>query len=112
MAMDSFYTATEWSLIGNRMADLVRQQGDIQEQLAYMDEKGKSGSMMTVSATISGLRWISGNIAKHWEDSTLTGHIADLRAPQAPNFESQLLLPIMRAARELGAEIEAAMRRR
>ncbi|KAF8298736.1 TcC31.11 [Trypanosoma cruzi] len=85
------------------MADLVLQQGDIQEQLAYMDEKGQSESMMTVSATIRGSRWISGNTAKHWEDSTLTGHIADLRAPQVPNFESQFLLPIMRAARELGA---------
>nr|AAN78336.1 TcC31.11 [Trypanosoma cruzi] len=84
------------------MADLVRQHGDIQEQLAYMDEKGPSESMMTVSATISGSRLISGNAAKHWEDSTLTGHIADLRAPQAPNFESQSLLPIMRAARESG----------
>ncbi|RNC48651.1 hypothetical protein TcCL_NonESM01504, partial [Trypanosoma cruzi] len=103
MAMDSFYRATKRSLIRNRMADLVRQQGDIQAQLAYTDEKGQSESMMTVSATISGLRWISGNTAEHWEDSTFTGHIADLRAPQAPNFASQLLLPIMRAARESGA---------
>ncbi|EKF31899.1 hypothetical protein MOQ_004262 [Trypanosoma cruzi marinkellei] len=85
------------------MADLVRQQGDMQAQLAFMDEKGHPESMVIVGAAISGLRLISGNIAKHWEDSTLAGHIADLRAPLVPNFETQALLPIMRAARELGA---------
>ncbi|RNC62159.1 peptide hydrolase, partial [Trypanosoma cruzi] len=85
------------------MADLVRQQGDIQVRLTYMDEKGQSESMVTVSATINGLRLISGNTAKHWEDSTLMGHIANCRAPQKPNFETQVLLPIVGADRELGA---------
>ncbi|RNF13420.1 hypothetical protein TcG_08477 [Trypanosoma cruzi] len=43
-----------------------------------------------------------GPVSKAWQDSTLIGHIANLRAPQIPNFETQLLLPAMGAARELG----------
>ncbi|RNE98909.1 helicase-like protein [Trypanosoma cruzi] len=43
-----------------------------------------------------------GPVSKAWQDSTLVGHIANLRAPQIPNFETQVLLPAMGAARELG----------
>ncbi|EKG08565.1 hypothetical protein TCSYLVIO_000287 [Trypanosoma cruzi] len=46
--------------------------------------------------------WISGPTTKPWADSGLTGHVANPRAPQIPNFETQLLLPTVRA-RELGA---------
>ncbi|KAF8299843.1 hypothetical protein TcYC6_0062760 [Trypanosoma cruzi] len=44
---------------------------------------------------MTGLRLILGNIAKPWEDSSPTGHFANLRAPQVPNFENQLTLPIV-----------------
>ncbi|KAF8279418.1 hypothetical protein TcBrA4_0103290 [Trypanosoma cruzi] len=54
------YTAMEWSLIGNSVAVLVKQRGEIQEQFTHMDEKGKSESMVSDSATISGLRSIPG----------------------------------------------------
>ncbi|EKF32526.1 acid phosphatase, putative [Trypanosoma cruzi marinkellei] len=46
-------------------------------------------------ATMPGSCLISGTVAKHWVDSTLAGHIANLRAPQVINFEIQLLLPIV-----------------
>ncbi|RNF06063.1 putative profilin [Trypanosoma cruzi] len=39
--------------------------------------------------------WISGPTTKPWADSGLTGHVANPRAPQIPNFETQLLLPIV-----------------
>ncbi|RNC52961.1 putative surface protease GP63 [Trypanosoma cruzi] len=90
-----FYTATEWSNIGARMLELVRQHGEIQLQLTFFDENRPLDAVVTVAATMTCLRLVSAKIAKHWEDSTLTGHIADLRAPQAPNFETQLLLPII-----------------
>ncbi|RNF13455.1 putative profilin, partial [Trypanosoma cruzi] len=38
---------------------------------------------------------ISGPTTKPWADSGLTGHVANPRAPQTPNFETQLLLPIV-----------------
>ncbi|RNC45723.1 hypothetical protein TcCL_NonESM04523, partial [Trypanosoma cruzi] len=41
--------------------------------------------------------WISGPTTKPRVDSSLTGHVANRRAPQIPNFENQLLLPIVRA---------------
>ncbi|RNC54298.1 putative acid phosphatase [Trypanosoma cruzi] len=44
---------------------------------------------------MTGLRLFSENIAKPREDSSLTGHVANLRAPQIPNFETQALLPIV-----------------
>ncbi|KAF8300005.1 hypothetical protein TcYC6_0062210 [Trypanosoma cruzi] len=44
---------------------------------------------------MTGLRSVSRNIAKPWEDSSLTGHVANLRAPQVPNFETQVLPPIV-----------------
>ncbi|KAF8279498.1 hypothetical protein TcBrA4_0101530 [Trypanosoma cruzi] len=40
---------------------------------------------------------ISGPTTKPWADSGLTGHVANPRAPQIPNFETQLLLPVVRA---------------
>ncbi|KAF8287420.1 hypothetical protein TcBrA4_0020330 [Trypanosoma cruzi] len=90
MAMAS-YTATEWSFSGSRMLDLVRQQGDIQAQPAYMDEHRPLDVVVTVAATMAVRRWISGDIAKHWGDSTLVGQFANLRGPQLPIFETQLL---------------------
>ncbi|RNC35453.1 hypothetical protein TcCL_Unassigned01661 [Trypanosoma cruzi] len=43
-----------------------------------------------------------GPLSKAWKDSTLVGRIANLRAPRIPNFKTQVLLPAMGAARELG----------
>ncbi|RNC47003.1 helicase-like protein [Trypanosoma cruzi] len=57
--------------------------------------------MVTVGAAMTNLRLISGS-AKHRVDSSLAEHIANLRAPQIPNFKTQALLPAMGAARELG----------
>ncbi|RNC39198.1 amino acid transporter [Trypanosoma cruzi] len=84
-------TATEWSFSGSRMLDLARQQGNIQAQLAYMDEHRPLDVVVTVAATMAVRRWISWDIAKHWGDPTLMGHFANLRAPQLPIFETQLL---------------------
>ncbi|RNC42012.1 putative trans-sialidase, partial [Trypanosoma cruzi] len=41
------------------------------------------------------LRLISGSIAKQLEGSTVAGHVADRRAFQVPNFDAQVLLPIV-----------------
>ncbi|KAF8301890.1 hypothetical protein TcYC6_0052220 [Trypanosoma cruzi] len=88
------YTAMEWSLIGNSVAVLVQQRGEIREQLTHMDEKGQSESMVSDSATISGLRSISG---KHRQ--TLGGfesYGTSGGSPGAsPNFETQFLLHIV-----------------
>ncbi|KAF8299764.1 hypothetical protein TcYC6_0062820 [Trypanosoma cruzi] len=60
------YTATEWSFNGGRILDLVRHYGDIQAQLACMDEHRPLDVVVTVAATMALRRWISGDIAKHW----------------------------------------------
>ncbi|RNF11779.1 hypothetical protein TcG_09044 [Trypanosoma cruzi] len=80
-----------------------RSYGDIQAQLAFVDENGPSDATLTVAASTTGLRLFSGSTTRHRGDSSLTGHIANLRAPQLPNFETQALLLIrVEAARELG----------
>ncbi|RNC51329.1 helicase-like protein [Trypanosoma cruzi] len=89
------YTAPEWSDIDGRLSELVRQHGAIQVQLTFVDEKGLSYATLTVAASKRGLRFISGKVASRWEDSSLTGHIANLRAPQVANVETQVLLPIV-----------------
>ncbi|RNE97174.1 helicase-like protein [Trypanosoma cruzi] len=61
-----------------------------------------SNETLTVAASSTGLCLFRGPVSKAWQDSTLIGHIANLRAPQIPNFETQVLLPAMGAARELG----------
>ncbi|KAF8289462.1 hypothetical protein TcYC6_0024390 [Trypanosoma cruzi] len=44
---------------------------------------------------MTGLLLISGTIAKHWEDITVAGHLGNLWASRVPNFENQMLLPIV-----------------
>ncbi|EKG06107.1 hypothetical protein TCSYLVIO_002809 [Trypanosoma cruzi] len=61
-----------------------------------------SDETLTVAPSSTGLCLFHGPISKARQDSTLIGHIANLRAPQIPNFEKQVLLPAMGAARELG----------
>ncbi|KAF8300432.1 hypothetical protein TcBrA4_0051270 [Trypanosoma cruzi] len=77
------------------MLDLARQHGAIQVQLAFIDEHGPLDAVVAAAATMTGLRLVSGDIAMHWEESTVAGHFANLRAPQAPNFEVLMLLPIV-----------------
>ncbi|KAF8283422.1 hypothetical protein TcBrA4_0054770 [Trypanosoma cruzi] len=61
-----------------------------------------SDETLTVAAASTGLCLFRGPVSKAWQDSTLIGHIASLRAFQIPNFETKALLPAMGAARELG----------
>ncbi|KAF8288934.1 hypothetical protein TcBrA4_0004500 [Trypanosoma cruzi] len=68
-----FYTATKWSDIGARLLDLVRQYGDVRVQLTFIDEHGPLDAVVTVAATMTGLRLVSGTIAKHWEDTMYCG---------------------------------------
>ncbi|RNC36647.1 peptide hydrolase [Trypanosoma cruzi] len=78
------------------MLDLLRQHGAVQVPLALVDENGPSDATLTVATPMTGLRLVSGKIAKLWDDSSLTGHVANLRAPQLPNFENQLIIPYTR----------------
>ncbi|RNC47517.1 hypothetical protein TcCL_NonESM02564 [Trypanosoma cruzi] len=94
--------ATEWGDIGARLSELVRQRGEAQVQITFINGTEMSDETLTVAPSSTGLCLILGNISKQWEDSGLTGHIANLRAFQVPNFENQLILPIMGAGQELG----------
>ncbi|RNC52348.1 hypothetical protein TcCL_ESM10444 [Trypanosoma cruzi] len=96
------YTVFEWCDIGARLWDLVRQRGEAQVQMTFINGTEMSDETLTVAPLSTGLCLILGNVTKPWEDSSLTGHIANLRAFQVPNFENQLILPIMGAGRELG----------
>ncbi|EKG00668.1 hypothetical protein TCSYLVIO_008376, partial [Trypanosoma cruzi] len=96
------YTLSEWRDIGARLWDMVCQCGDTQAQMTFINGNQISDETLTVAASPTGLCLLHGPVSKAWQDSTLVGHIANLRAPQIPNFEKQALLPAMGAARELG----------
>ncbi|KAF5225830.1 hypothetical protein ECC02_001147 [Trypanosoma cruzi] len=96
------YTLSEWCGIGARLWDMVCQCGETQVQMTFIDGNQMSDETLTVAASSTGLCLFHGLISKAWQDSTLIGHIANLRAPRIPNFETQALLPAMGAARELG----------
>ncbi|EKG00942.1 helicase-like protein, putative, partial [Trypanosoma cruzi] len=96
------YTLSEWCDIGARLCDMVCQCGDTQVQMTFSNGNQMSDETLTVAASPTGLCLLHGPVSKAWQDSTLIGHIANLRAPQIPNFETQVLLPAMGAARELG----------
>ncbi|KAF5220238.1 hypothetical protein ECC02_006798 [Trypanosoma cruzi] len=96
------YTPSEWCDIGARLWDMVCQCGDTQVQMTFINGNQMSDETLTVAASSTGLCLFHEPISKAWQDSTLIGHIANLRAPQIPNFETQALLPAMGAARELG----------
>ncbi|RNC34437.1 hypothetical protein TcCL_Unassigned02779 [Trypanosoma cruzi] len=55
------------------MLDLARRHGDVRVQLAFIDEHGPLDAVVTAAATMTGLRLVSGNIAMHWEESTVAG---------------------------------------
>ncbi|EKF99791.1 hypothetical protein TCSYLVIO_009285, partial [Trypanosoma cruzi] len=82
--------------------EMVCQCGDIQVQMTFINGNQMSDETSTVAEASKGLCLFHGPVSKAWQDSTLIGHIANLRAPQIPNFETQALLPAMGAARELG----------
>ncbi|RNF18371.1 helicase-like protein [Trypanosoma cruzi] len=96
------YTPSEWCDIGARLWDMVCQCGEIQVQMTFIDGNQMSDETLTVAASPTVLCLFHGPISKAWQDSTFIGHVANLRAPQIPNFETQALLPAMGAARELG----------
>ncbi|EKG05876.1 hypothetical protein TCSYLVIO_003041 [Trypanosoma cruzi] len=81
---------------------MVCQCGETQVQMTFINGNQMSDETLTVAAASAGLCLFHGPISKARQDSTLVGHIANLRAPQIPNFETQALLPAMGAARELG----------
>ncbi|KAF8285109.1 hypothetical protein TcBrA4_0032650 [Trypanosoma cruzi] len=81
---------------------MVCQFGDTQVQMTFINGNQMSDETLTVAPSATGLCLFHGPVSKAWQDSTLVGHIANLRAPQIPNFETQVLLPAMGAARELG----------
>ncbi|RNC40295.1 hypothetical protein TcCL_NonESM10248 [Trypanosoma cruzi] len=80
---------------------MVCQCGDTQAQMTFINGNQLSDGTLTVAAPSTGLCLFHGPVSKAWQDSTLIGHIANPRAPQIPNFETQALLPAMGAAREL-----------
>ncbi|KAF5225364.1 hypothetical protein ECC02_001542 [Trypanosoma cruzi] len=96
------YTLSEWCDIGARLWDMVCQCGETQVQMTFINGNQMSDETLTVAASSTGLCLFHGPTSKAWQESTLIGHIANLRAPQIPNFEIQALLPAMGAARELG----------
>ncbi|ESS55321.1 hypothetical protein TCDM_13217 [Trypanosoma cruzi Dm28c] len=96
------YTPSEWCDIGARLWDMVCQCGDTQAQMTFINGNQMSDETLTVAASSTGLCLFHGPLSKARQDSTLIEHIANLRAPQIPNFETQALLPAMGAARELG----------
>ncbi|RNC36821.1 putative acid phosphatase [Trypanosoma cruzi] len=67
----------------------------MQVQPAFVGENGPSDATLTVATPMTGLRLVSRNIAKPWGDSSPTGHVANPREPQVPNFETQVLPPIV-----------------
>ncbi|ESS54954.1 helicase-like protein [Trypanosoma cruzi] len=81
---------------------MVCQCGETQVQMTFINGNHMSDETLTVAPASTGLCLFRGPVSKAWQDSTLIGHIANLRAPQIPNFETQVLLPAMGAARELG----------
>ncbi|KAF8275859.1 hypothetical protein TcYC6_0012320 [Trypanosoma cruzi] len=70
--------------------------------MTFINGNQMSDETLIVAASSTGLCLFHGLISKARQDSTLIGHIANLRAPRIPNFETQALLPAMGAARELG----------
>ncbi|KAF8275458.1 hypothetical protein TcBrA4_0137040 [Trypanosoma cruzi] len=96
------YTPSEWCDIGARLWEMVCQCGDTQVQMTFINGNQMPDETLTVAPSATGLCLFHGPVSKAWQDSTLIGHIASLRAPQIPNFETQALLPAMGAARELG----------
>ncbi|ESS54997.1 hypothetical protein TCDM_13560 [Trypanosoma cruzi Dm28c] len=81
---------------------MVCQCGETQVQMTFINGNHMSDETLTVAPSATDLCLFRGPVSKAWQDSTLIGHIANLRAPQIPNFETQALLPAMGAARELG----------
>ncbi|KAF8278074.1 hypothetical protein TcBrA4_0118440 [Trypanosoma cruzi] len=81
---------------------MVCQCGETQAQMTFINGNHMSDETLTVAASPTGLYLLHGPVSKARQDSTLIGHIANLRAPQIPNFEKQALLLAMGAARELG----------
>ncbi|KAF5218573.1 helicase-like protein [Trypanosoma cruzi] len=95
-------TPSEWCDIGARLWDVVSQCGETQVQMTFINGNHISDETLPVAASSTGLWLFHGPISKAWQDFTLIGNIANLRATQTPNFETQALLPAMGAARELG----------
>ncbi|RNC39329.1 helicase-like protein [Trypanosoma cruzi] len=81
---------------------MVCQCGETQVQMTFINGNQMSDETLTVAPSSTGLCVLHGPISKAWQYSTLIGNIANLRAHQIPNFETQALLPAMGAARELG----------
>ncbi|KAF8284926.1 hypothetical protein TcBrA4_0042980 [Trypanosoma cruzi] len=96
------YTPFEWCDIGARLWEMVCQCGETQVQMTFINGNQMSDEKLTVAPSATGLCLFHGPVSKAWQDSTLVGHIVSLRAPQIPNFETQVLLPAMGASRELG----------
>ncbi|KAF5220789.1 helicase-like protein [Trypanosoma cruzi] len=96
------HTPSEWCDIGARLWDMVCQCGETQVQMTFINGDQMSDETLTLAASSTGLCLFHGLVSKAWQDSTIIGHIANLRAPRIPNLETQALLPAMGAARELG----------
>ncbi|RNC61343.1 hypothetical protein TcCL_ESM00846, partial [Trypanosoma cruzi] len=86
---------SEWSDIGARPPHLVRQHGDMQVHPAFVGETGDVGGVVNCGHLNDRLTLDFGIHHQTPEDSTLTGHVANLRAPQVPNCGTQVLPPIV-----------------
>ncbi|RNC32094.1 putative amino acid transporter [Trypanosoma cruzi] len=89
------HTASERNDIDPYVLVMARQHGAFQAQLTFIDESGPSDATETAPTSMTGLRSVLGSVSEHWEDSSLTGHIANLRTFQVPNFETEALLTIV-----------------
>ncbi|KAF8299743.1 hypothetical protein TcYC6_0062790 [Trypanosoma cruzi] len=94
------YTATEWSFNGGRILDLVRHYGDIQAQLACMDEHRPLDVVVTVAATMALRRWISGDIAKHWGGFNPCGALCEPPGASSTNFRDPIAPAVCRGRSE------------
>ncbi|RNC35396.1 amino acid transporter [Trypanosoma cruzi] len=100
-----FYTATGWRDIGARMLDLARQHGGVWVQLTFIGGPEPLDAVVTVTATMAVLRLVSGNIAKHWEDTKYCGTYCESPGASGTKFRGTNA-PAHRvcAARELGVQ--------
>ncbi|RNF14721.1 helicase-like protein [Trypanosoma cruzi] len=98
------HTSFEWSDIGARFSELARQHGTNEVQIRFIDETGDVGGVVNCDHLNDRLTLDFGICHQTPGDSTLTGHLANSRTPQVSNCETQVILTVMRAARELGVQ--------
>ncbi|KAF8276547.1 hypothetical protein TcYC6_0015360 [Trypanosoma cruzi] len=87
------------------MLDLARQHCDVWVQLTFIGGPEPLDAVVTVAATVTGLRLVSGNIAMHWEDTKYCGTYCESPDASSTKFRGANA-PAHRvcAAQELGVQ--------